>query len=97
MRLIAWVLMPDHAHWLVQLGANVRLDDVVTRLKSGSARRANGVRGLRGRVWAPGYYDHCLRDESELLDTARYICANPVRAGITTSIRHYPFWNTIYL
>ena len=96
-RLIAWVLMPDHAHWLVQLGANAGLDDVVTRLKSGSARRANEVRGLRGRVWAPGYYEHCLRSESELLDTARYICANPVRAGITASVRDYPFWNTIYL
>lgn len=39
--MLAWVLMPDHAHWLIGLGKQDNLSLVVNRLKSSSARLAN--------------------------------------------------------
>lgn len=96
-RMLAWVLMPDHAHWLLQLGEHDGLSHVINRLKSASARYANRARGTSGVVWAKAFHDHALRDEDDLQDTARYVVANPLRARLVTRLGDYPFWNAIWL
>ncbi|MBB4866172.1 REP element-mobilizing transposase RayT [Pseudomonas nitritireducens] len=96
-QLLAWVLMPDHAHWLLQLGEGERLETSVGRLKAVSARHFNGVFGKRGPLWGPAFHDHALRREDEILPIARYIVANPLRAGLVERVGDYPFWNTMWL
>ena len=95
--MLAWVLMPDHAHWLLQLGENDTLANAVTRLKCASARSANRALGRSGAVWGRAFHEHALRDERKLLATARYLVANPLRAGLVTKLGNYPFWNSIWL
>lgn len=96
-RMLAWVLMPDHAHWLLQLGERDPLKRIVNRLKSASARHANRVRGASGAIWAKAFHDHGLRGEEDLRDTARYVVSNPLRAGMVNRIGDYPFWNAVWL
>ncbi|HBX56095.1 REP-associated tyrosine transposase [Pseudomonas sp. UBA2684] len=96
-RMLAWVLMPDHAHWLLQLGDKDRLGDVVGRLKSASSRQANRLLDRQGPLWAKTFHDHALRAEDGLQAVARYIVANPRRAGLVKRIGDYPFWNAIWL
>jgi REP element-mobilizing transposase RayT len=96
-RMLAWVLMPDHAHWLVNLGYQDSLGIVVNRLKSSSSRLANLKLDRRGMLWEQGYHDHALRAEEDLLVIARYIIANPLRAGLVQRIGDYPFWNAIWV
>ena len=96
-RMLAWVLMPDHFHWLVQLGENDSLCLVVNRIKSASARSANRVLAKKGALWEPGYHDHGLRSGKDLRDVARYMIANPLRAGLVRRIGDYPFWNAIWV
>ncbi|MGH8214282.1 MAG: transposase, partial [Rhodanobacteraceae bacterium] len=50
--MLAWVLMPDHTHWLIRLGDGDTLATVVNRLKSASARNVNRLLHRRGPVWA---------------------------------------------
>nr|ART39273.1 H491 [uncultured bacterium] len=89
--------MPDHAHWLIELGTRDRLAQVVNRLKSASARAANPVLRRRGALWAAAYHDHALRDEEDLRAVARYLVGNPVRAGLVAQVGDYPFWNAVWL
>ncbi len=96
-RMLAWVLMPDHAHWLLQLGECDELASIVMRLKSASARRAHRVIGKTGSLWSRAYHDHAVRKEEDLRAIARYIVCNPIRAGITRHIGNYPFWNAHWL
>jgi putative transposase len=96
-RMLAWVLMPDHAHWLVQLGEHDPLCLVVNRIKSGSARFANRVLARKGALWEPAYHDHGLRREEDLRGVARYMIANPLRAGLVRRLGDYPFWNAIWV
>ena len=35
-RLLCWVLMPDHVHWLLQMGRGMPMEQVVARMKSAS-------------------------------------------------------------
>ncbi|BBO84662.1 hypothetical protein DSCO28_52280 [Desulfosarcina ovata subsp. sediminis] len=95
-RMLAWVLMPDHAHWLIQLGARDALGDVVARLKSASARSVNRILGRNGALWARAYHDHALRSDEDLKTVARYIIGNPVRAGLVERVGNYSFWDAVW-
>ena len=95
-RLLCWVLMPDHAHWLIQLGADTDLGRLVGAMKSASAREVRR-RGFACQVWARGYHDRAIRRDEDLLSVARYIVANPLRAGLVSRFGDYPFWDSVYL
>jgi len=87
----AWVVMPDHIHWLFAL-THGHLSVCVARFKSRCARAINLHRGMSGPVWQSGFYDHQLRNEEDLRMQARYIIANPIRAGLVTHMQDYPYW-----
>ncbi|MEO8407906.1 MAG: transposase [Oxalobacteraceae bacterium] len=96
-QMLAWVLMPDHVHWLIGLGEKITLDALVSRLKATSARNVNQAISRTGAVWARAYHDHALRRDEDVASVARYIVANPLRAGLVESVAHYPFWNAVFL
>lgn len=95
-RMLAWVLMPDHFHGLIQLGES-SLGEVVRLLKGQSSRRVNEKRGCRGAVWQAGYHDRALRKGEDVRAAARYIVGNPVRAGLVESVREYSYWDAIWV
>ena len=96
-QMLAWVLMPDHAHCLLSLGDGDSLAAVVTRLKGATARAANAALGRRGQLWSRAFHDHGMRTDEGVIATARYLVANPIRAGMVKRIGDYPFWNAIWL
>jgi len=93
---LAYALMPDHLHWLLRLGERP-LADELEALKSVSARRINRRLGRRGAVWAPGYFERALRREEDLRDAARYVVANPLRAGLVETLSDYSHWDAVWL
>lgn len=95
--MLGWVLMPDHAHWLLQIGEGDRLDNLVKRLKGRSALHCNRAMNREGAVWAPGYMDQGIREEAAIIDFGRYIVANPLRAGLVESVSDYSFWNAVWV
>lgn len=90
---LAWVLMPDHLHWLIQLGDRLSLSVAMGYFKGRSARRI----GSGWAVWQKGFHDHALRREEDLAATARYIVANPLRAGLVRRVGDYPHWDAVWL
>jgi REP element-mobilizing transposase RayT len=93
---IAWVVMPDHIHWLFELKQQT-LADVVRRIKSRSTLTINKRRRSKERVWQPGYYDRAVRKEDDIRTMARYIVANPLRAGLVERIGDYSLWDAAWL
>jgi REP element-mobilizing transposase RayT len=95
--MLAWVLMPEHVHWLVQLGDSVPLAAVVARLKSASGRRVNRITKHHGPLWSRAFHDRALREEEDLVSVARHMVANPIRRGLVARVGDYPFWNATWL
>lgn len=95
-RLLCWVLMPDHWHGLVQLAGTASLAKAVGLVKGRSSRAVGRETGGKS-VWAAGFHDRGIRRDDDLREVARYIVANPVRAGLVTRVGHYPYWNSIWL
>lgn len=94
---LAFVVMPDHLHWLVRLRSEA-LSPLVLRVKSRSAIAINRHRREPGiRVWQKGFHDHAVRCDEDLRALARYVIANPTRAGLVRSVRHYPLWDALWL
>ena len=96
-RVLAWVVMPDHAHCLLQLDGEQSLHAAVGGLKSVSARKVNRALERSGPLWARTYHDRAIRTDEDLRAVARRIVANPLRAGLVERIADYPFWNAIWM
>ncbi|MBA1205402.1 transposase [Pseudomonas capeferrum] len=93
---LAWVVMPDHVHWLIEL-KSVTLGTLMRRFKSRSSHALHKAGVEHHPVWQSGYQDHALRREEDIRQAARYIVANPLRAGLVDSVRHYPHWDAVWL
>ena len=94
---LAWVLMPDHLHWLFVLRNRANLGTVIRNFKWRSAITVNRHRGRHRAIWQPGYYDHAIRVDEELQNIGRYIVGNPVRARLVDKLGNYPHWDAVWL
>lgn len=94
---LAFVIMPDHLHWLLSPKADHPLNEIARLLKGRTARALNGQRVANGEIWQAGYHDHALRKDEDIQACARYLIANPLRAGLVRSVRDYPHWDAIWL
>lgn len=86
---LAFVVMPYHVHWLMQLENNATVQRIIRSMKSQSAK-AIGM-----PIWQTGYFDHAIRKDEDIQNIARYIVANPIRAGIVAKIGDSPHWDAI--
>lgn len=86
---LAFVVMPDHIHWLIQVEGD--LSEAVRIYKA----RVSLALGMK--PWQRGFHDHGLRREEDLRAVARYIIANPLRAGLVNNVLDYPCWDAAWL
>ena len=93
---LAWVVMPDHFHWLIELQKG-SLGDLMCQVKSKSTRTVNGATGRKGRLWQTSFHDRALRKDDDLVKMARYVVANPLRAGLVERIGDYPLWDAVWV
>jgi len=96
-RTLAFVVMPDHVHWLLELGQIKDLCALIMSVKSYSARALNKTGLISGPLWQPGFYDHAVRHAEDLMAISRYIVGNPLRAGLVSEIGQYPHWDAVWI
>lgn len=92
---LAFVVMPDHFHWLLELG-HIPLSRAVGGVMSSVARQLRNASGMES-VWQKGFHDHAIRGDEDLAAAARYIVMNPVRAGLVRRVGDYPLWDAVWL
>lgn len=95
-RSIAWVVMPDHCHWLVELRTKT-LGELMCRFKSRSSITVNKACRSSERIWQRGYHDRAVRQEEDIKNIARYIIKNPIRSQLTSRIGDYPLWDACWI
>jgi len=93
--LLAWVLMPDHWHALVELGTQRTLSTSIQHAKGASSREVSARFGVYP-LWQPGFHDRAMRCDEGLRVAARYVVANPLRAGLVEAVEQYPYWYSVW-
>jgi len=87
----AYVLMDNHFHLLL----TPQTGDGLSRLMQAVGRRYvryfNDDHGRSGTLWEGRYKSTLIEAESHLLACMAYIDLNPVRAGLVTTARDYPW------
>ena len=90
-RLLAWVVMPNHVHVLVEIFSGHPLRTIVHSWKSYTATRANRILGAEGRFWRREYHDRYIRNEEHMDRALRYIGSNPTDAGLVAEPHKWRF------
>ncbi len=83
-KLIAYVIMPNHVHVLINAYPGFELGRIVKSWKSYSSSRINELTGKDGnsRLWQRGYWDRYIRDEKHFYKTIEYIKKNFNNGGV---------------
>ncbi len=90
-----YVIMPDHLHFFVRLGANGRLSEFVRLLKQDISKALKMLSGPQSHYWQPGFFDHLLRQADSYRQKWEYVAQNPVRAGLVASVEDWPYQGEI--
>lgn len=83
-RLLAWCVMPNHVHVLIETKPGYPLGDIVHTWKSFTAKACNRALSRTGAFWMPDYFDRFIRDDAHLRAALEYIENNPVKAGLVS-------------
>ena len=94
---LAYVVMPDHVHWLCDLGERVSLSMLAGHFKGRVSERLRRTIKAPGPLWQDGFFDRQLRPEEDPHAVARYIVANPLRRGLVTELGDYPHWDAAWM
>jgi len=88
--LLTYVLMTNHYHLLLRLRGR-GLSDGMCGLNGEFARFTNRRHGLEGHLFRNRFWSDFVEDDSHLLQAARYIVLNPIRAGICKRPEDWPW------
>ena len=81
-KLFSWCVMPNHVHVVFQIIGGNALASILHSWKSFSAKQANHILHRSGEFWQREYYDHLIRDISELDRAVQYVVDNPKKARL---------------
>jgi REP element-mobilizing transposase RayT len=89
MDVLAYCFMPDHAHLLVLSTGSSSVVDLMRDFKQLTGFEFMKRTGRK--LWQKSYHDQISCSEESFLGSARYIAANPVRAGLVTRLGDWPW------
>lgn len=99
----AWVLLPDHLHcvWTLPAGdadfstrwslikRNVSLA-IGEIYRSSDMLSRSRLKHRESSIWQRRYWEHCIRDESDMQRHLDYIHYNPVKHGLVANVADWP-------
>ena len=83
--------MPNHVHVLLTILPEHPLGTIVSSWKRFTAREANIKLGRSGAFWQTEYWDRFIRNDAHFSATEDYIDNNPVKAGLVSEPRLWPY------
>ena len=86
-----FVIMPDHAHFILTPDTKIPMERAVQLIKGGFSYRCSKEGNFPGEIWQPRSPDHRIRDDADYESHREYIHMNPVRAGLVPNASEYPY------
>jgi putative transposase len=85
------VLLPTHIHLLLEFGP-MGMWRCMTDFKRRTGYLAAGILRLHQKsFWQKEWFDHWIRTPEEAVWIAEYIRQNPVKAGLVSNYRDWPY------
>lgn len=90
-KVLAWCLMPNHFHLLVQPEEAVQLNKWMQWVITTHVRRYHKHYGTSGHLWQGRYKSFIVQGDEHLVTVVRYIEGNPVRAMLSPAAAQWPW------
>jgi putative transposase len=90
-----YVLMPDHLHLFVCIPPGAAGLSMWMKSLKNTLSKHWRERGIEAPHWQKGFFDHLIRSNESHAEKWKYVQDNPVRAGLVTEARDWPFAGTI--
>jgi putative transposase len=100
----AWGLLPDHLHTIWTLPADdadyaMRWSSIKRRVSLACSDHyhcadwmtASKIKHRESTFWQRRYWEHCITTESDYAQHRDYIAINPVKHGLVTRVRDWPY------
>ena len=87
-RIDCWAIIPDHLHVILAItGAHIGapLHEIIKWYKTQTTNdyirqvKQGVLPPFQTRIWQRGYYDHVIRNDTDLTEIRRYILENPIQ------------------
>jgi REP-associated tyrosine transposase len=97
MRILAYVVMPNHWHLIVWPDADLQLSRFMHWLTLTHTKRWHVARGTTGTgpLYQGRYKAIPVQSDEHLLTAIRYVERNPVRAGLVARVQNWP-WSSVW-
>lgn len=90
-KIIDWVIMPNHIHFLFRPFKNQKLEKLMHSIKSFTSQECNRLLKRKGTFWQEDYFDRFIRDYDHYTKTINYIHNNPLKAGLCKDAKDWEF------
>jgi putative transposase len=91
-----YILMPDHVHLFIKLPPPAEnLSSWIKSVKNYLSKTMKQS-GHVAPHWQKGFFDHVLRSGESYSDKWLYMVENPVRAGLVTNWKDWPYQGEIH-
>ncbi|NPV05525.1 MAG: transposase [Syntrophaceae bacterium] len=91
LKLFAFCLMPNHFHFVVSPDDGDMLSSWMQWLMTTHVRRYNQHYERCGHLWQGRFKNFPVQDDEYLLVLMRYVEGNPVRSGLVSTARDWPW------
>ena len=96
-KMLAYVILPDHFHILIIPSDQSDFSKIMHSMKLNFTKtykdRTNFIGSLN--FWQKRFWDHVIRDETDLENHIHYIHHNPVKHGYARKWKGWPFSSAI--
>jgi REP-associated tyrosine transposase len=84
--MLGYVFLPDHFHMLVQPLRETTFSQIMHSLKPNFTKTYKEAQGISDhlKLWQRRFWDHVIRDETDLEQHLDYIHYNPVKHGLVS-------------
>lgn len=89
--LLAWVIMPNHAHLLLRPKEGFEVSKIMHSIKSFAANKANKILERKGDFWQHESFDRFIRNYKHFERVVCYIENNPVKANLCEKPEDWKF------
>jgi REP element-mobilizing transposase RayT len=89
--LLAWCVMPNHVHAMIETREGFTLPDILHSWKSFTAKQANKILKRSGEFWQRDFLDRYVRNAEHYAQAVAYIEENPVKVGLAKVKTDWPW------
>jgi len=86
-KIIAYVILPTHFHWLIIPSEKADISIIMKSVKGYTAKK------IGKKIWQHQFLDHCLRTTEDYKNHIDYIHNNPVKHGLVDNPSDY-IWSS---